>query len=457
MADNTISALRVLQAGIEASKATAVLTMDTQPTADDTITIGSVTYTWKASGAVSGQINVGADLPAAKVNLVAAINGSDLIQDGPNPFVTAATFVSNNMTVTARMPGPAGNSIATTETFTATSNVWNHATLTGGAMTRGTQAAATERLILEQLTFAADGEKIYDPKVQNGILARYIGPGVPVQHETRFALPSQAHIWDQAPLLFSMLYGAPTVTGSLGGPYTMTWTVSPTANPNPYSVTLQRRLSNGLGDNIDEYASYCMLPNLGLAFAVNEELKLEGDGGFAREFTTLGGGITNGLSLPTFEVGVSALSTIYFDALFADVGTTLLAEQVIGWNLKFLSGVFARYTAEGRSDLSLTKHQLNGSNRGMDLQVTCLLDPTTYAAEVARASDPSTNQFAVRVHVDGSDSRSLDIDMLMQHTKPLFPPGESEGQDTITFDLADCTDGADFLVITLTTPNLYVL
>src|SRR5690349_10913312 len=118
MTDNTIAAFRRLQVGIEAVAATRVLTMDTQPTAGDTIVINGVSYAWVASGAISGQINVGADLAAAKLNLVAAINGTDTIQAGPNPFVSAAAFVSNNMTVTARIPGPIGNTYTLSETFT---------------------------------------------------------------------------------------------------------------------------------------------------------------------------------------------------------------------------------------------------------------------------------------------------------------------------------------------------
>lgn len=454
MADNTIEALRVLQVGVAASAATGVLTMDTQPTATDTITINGVAYTWVASGATSGQINIGADLAAAKVNLVTAINGTDAIQDGPNPFVTAATFVSNNMTITARIPGTIGNTYTLAETFTAGSNVWGAATMAGGAHTRGTSVAATARLAVEQLEWSADDENLYHPKVANGILMRYNEAGTPVQHGTRFTLAQQAAIWEQLPLWFSMMLGAPTVTGSLGGPYTMTWTVSPGTNPNPYAVTLERRFDNGLGDEIDENAAYCMLVNLGLSFAANEELKLTGGNGFARKFATMGGGITSALTLPDFEVMVSALSTIYVDALWANVGNTLLAEQVIGWDFNFLSGIFPRPTAEGRTGLDFTKHQINGGERGIDLSLTCLLDPTTYAAEATRASTPATNQFAVRVNVTGSDGRELTIDQMMQHEKPLPPISVDQGQDVVTFNLLDCTDGTNALRIALTLPSI---
>lgn len=452
MTDNTIQALRILQLGIEAVRATRVLTMDTQPTANDTITLNGIVYTWVASGATSGQINRGADLAAAKVNLVAAINGVDSIQAGANPFMSAAAFISHAMTVTSRIPGPIGNGYTLAETFTAVSNVWAGSTMTGGAMARGTPVDATERPAVETLAFDPGDENNYHPAVQNGILQRYTGPGIATHHGTRFSIPSQAAIWEFLPFILSGLLGAPVVTGALGGPYTLVWTLDPEADSNPFSYTLQRRFSNGLGGTIDERAAYAMFTELGLAYADGEELKLDGAAGFARAFGT--NAITSGLSLPDFEVGVSGLSTIYFNTLFADAGDTLLAEQVIGWSWKLLSGIYARNTAEGRADKSFTKHGTNGSERGIDMSIQCLLDPTTYAAEVTRASDPDTNRFAVRVKLEGTSGRVLTIDQMMQHANALPPISDDQGADVVTFDLLDCTDGNDSLVITMVTPVL---
>lgn len=327
--------------------------------------------------------------------------------------------------------------------------------MTGGSFARGTAVAATARLAVEQLEWGDEDEQVYNPQVQNGNLTRFNGPGTPVQHGTRFTLPDQAAIWEQLPLWLAMLYGTPVVTGSLGGPYTMTWTVAPNTNPGPYSVTLERQFSNGIGTVVDEEAAYAMLSQAGFSFAVNEQLRLSGGQGFARKFGT--STLTAGLTLPTFETMVSALSTVYFDALFANAGNTLLAEQVIGWNVNFLNGTFPRHTAEGRTSLDFTKYQLDGSQRGIDAEITCLLDPTTYAAEQTRAGTPSTNQFAVRIKVAGSGGRLLNMDMLMQHDTSLWAPGIDQGQDVVTFKLKDCTNGTDFLKIALTLPTVYTL
>jgi len=115
-------------------KASRVLTMDTQPLSGDTITIGTKTYIFVPVGTanVDGEVQIGADLPGAKVNLVAAINGTDGVCT-PHPLVTAAAFVANACTITALVGGTVGNAIATTETFTAGTNIFAGVTLASGA------------------------------------------------------------------------------------------------------------------------------------------------------------------------------------------------------------------------------------------------------------------------------------------------------------------------------------
>jgi hypothetical protein len=125
--------------GVAASR---VLTVDTQPTAGDTFTIGSKVYTFVAAGTADadGEINLGADLTATKPLIVTAINGGGF--NTAHPDFTAAAFSGNNMTITAIVKGTIGNGKATTETFTAGTNVWAGATTTGGV--DGTPGQAKE-------------------------------------------------------------------------------------------------------------------------------------------------------------------------------------------------------------------------------------------------------------------------------------------------------------------------
>lgn len=121
------------------TKATGTLTLTEQVTADDTVTIGSKTYTFKASvGTTADEVKIGADASATLDNLIAAINGTAGAGGtyGSNTVahadVTAAAGTGDTMDLTAVVAGTAANSIATTETLTGAGNVFGAATLTGG-------------------------------------------------------------------------------------------------------------------------------------------------------------------------------------------------------------------------------------------------------------------------------------------------------------------------------------
>ena len=123
------------------AKAAVVLTMDTQPTSGDTITIGGRTYIFVPVGTDTGvgEVSIGADLAGAQDNLVAAINGTVL--NPAHTEVTAGAFAANASTITALIGGTAGNSIVSTETFTATTNVFAATTLLGGTDCTAANAA----------------------------------------------------------------------------------------------------------------------------------------------------------------------------------------------------------------------------------------------------------------------------------------------------------------------------
>ena len=114
-------------------KASGTLTVDTQPTNGDTLTIGAKTYIFVPVGTANadGEISIGADLAGAQAAIVAAINGTDG-HNTANTSATAGAFAANASTITALIGGTVGNAIVTTETFTAGTNIFAAATLGGG-------------------------------------------------------------------------------------------------------------------------------------------------------------------------------------------------------------------------------------------------------------------------------------------------------------------------------------
>lgn len=123
--------------------AQGTLSMATKPTPGDTVTLGTTVYTFVPDGTANaaGEIDVGADAAEAQVNFVAAVNGSDGWND-PHPLVEAGNFAADDCVITALTPGTAGNTIASTETFTALGNVFDAVAL--GTTTAGVDPTAGE-------------------------------------------------------------------------------------------------------------------------------------------------------------------------------------------------------------------------------------------------------------------------------------------------------------------------
>lgn len=119
-------------------RATGTLTSDaTIPTAADTVTIGTQTYTFRAAvGTTANEVLLGANYTASFVNITSAINGSagSGTTYGSNTvahdLVVATNPTVTTVVLTAKVPGTIGNYIATTEAGTHTS--FGAATLTGG-------------------------------------------------------------------------------------------------------------------------------------------------------------------------------------------------------------------------------------------------------------------------------------------------------------------------------------
>ena len=119
---------------VNTTKATDTLTIPTQPTAGNTMWIGTKIFTFVPDGTANaeGEVSIGTDLATAQANILAAINGTDGINN-PSDAVVASAFVANVSTITALVGGVLGNTIPTTETFTAVDNVFSAIALAAGA------------------------------------------------------------------------------------------------------------------------------------------------------------------------------------------------------------------------------------------------------------------------------------------------------------------------------------
>lgn len=144
------------------SQARAVLTFTNQPSALDTVTIGSVTYRFVASVTVANDVAIDTSRVSQTVqNLIDAISGNSSVEGtttGPgtvsHPDVNALDFYGFSLLAIARLRGEDGNFLVTTTT--AANATWNFATLTGGRDVSYAQPLSFPRLYLED----SDGFRI---------------------------------------------------------------------------------------------------------------------------------------------------------------------------------------------------------------------------------------------------------------------------------------------------------
>ncbi len=154
--------------------ATGTLTLTGLPIANETVTIGTKIYTWKASVTTgANEVEIGGSMSDSLDNLIAAINGgsgSGTVYGSltvAHTQVTAAAGVGETMVVTAivtDVDGIDGNDIDTLETLTNGS--WGAAELAGGVSADAYTAVSTEDVVNgtnNVVTIASGAGALSDP------------------------------------------------------------------------------------------------------------------------------------------------------------------------------------------------------------------------------------------------------------------------------------------------------
>jgi hypothetical protein len=109
---------------------------------------GVKVYTFRAlvDWDVDGEIAIGATLAETQANIVAAINGTDGVNTPHTQVIIEAFNDEEKAVITAIVPGTTGDTIATTETFTPVTDVFDAATL-GTTSAGGAQGAVTVKIL----------------------------------------------------------------------------------------------------------------------------------------------------------------------------------------------------------------------------------------------------------------------------------------------------------------------
>lgn len=312
----------------------------------------------------------------------------------------------------------------------------------------GTLVAATAKLAVPRIDFDESGV-VHRPQLARGVLVRNRGNEVVTARGTIWTISDCPLNYEQLQLWLAIsVTGAVTAVGAIA-PYTWTYTRSLTADPAPDSLTLERRVSD-FSSNVDHEWGYAMARKLTFRYAENEPLR-QAIEGFARRVQS--STHTASLSMPTPEIAPSALAKLYINDAWASIGTTQVASQIIGAEWEFNTGFTPKMTADGRTDLDFTLHIVNANEVSMRLSLTCMMDPTVYAAEKAQAVAQTLR--AVQMQVSGSSSRDLKLKGLFKYSKPdIIQIGEQDGQAIVVLELEEAHDGTNlFEAVLVNTTN----
>jgi len=206
--------------------AQGTLSLPINPSNGDTFTIDSKVYTMQDTLTdVDGNIKIGASASETQGNIKAAINleagaGTKYAASMTlHPTVSCGSWSSDDAVMTAKTKGSAGNSIATTDTFTAEQNQFDAATL--GTTTLGRDG-------FEQLaddTAAGDDDLGTDPEMQNpahgkfGVVPRGNSDRTGQARAVRGAIGVSIVLDNEK---FATSWQNPTITNYSGGSATLT-------------------------------------------------------------------------------------------------------------------------------------------------------------------------------------------------------------------------------------------
>jgi len=316
--------------------------------------------------------------------------------------------------------------------------------------TNGTAVAATERILLNEMTWSPI-DTVDRTTLMREIMLRETGDEIVTQRGMDFSgtgplLLDQFHTW-----LSMSVEGGVSAAGTTPDVH-RTWTHDRVVSgvPNLDSYTLETRFRDGT-NGISKETSYAMLRSWTLDWALDGPVSLSVDGFARRRVASIYTALSGANLIPGVEKALSGRTTVAIDDTFGGLGGTVLAGKVIGGSLTFFSGASPQRAMDNRTDDDFSLEVYSAEEMSCELSLRILCDPQTaangdYGTELAKAEAVAIR--AVQIFIEGSDigggtNRSLTLNMLMKHQAgTLAALGKENGQEIIEVDMVATTDGS---------------
>lgn len=310
----------------------------------------------------------------------------------------------------------------------------------GSESTRGTAVAATSKIATEEVQL--DPTDSFDrPRLAKGLLHRNPGSEVVVGRGTTWKaaesilVPSQQQHW------ISMGLGNIAATG--GGPFVWTFPRTLTADPAPKTFTFERRLTDG-STPIDHEWAYCFASQLKWSYQIDKPIHFSAEG-FGRRVQA--STLTAALAMPTINPAPTALTQLWLDSTWANLGVTQVTAQVLKADITYHTGLKPKMTLDGRTDLDFTTYVFDAADCGVDVDLV-IMAGAQYALEKTASEAGTLRALRLKTTI-GADI--IQLDALLKHEKgSSFGVGNEDGQDTVPFKLVDTDDGTNMFQAVIT-------
>lgn len=312
--------------------------------------------------------------------------------------------------------------------------------------TAGTLVTATGKVgVVDFLVDPQDA--LDDPAILNGFAIASHGYEVITKRSVNWSVPATPVVFDQVQGWLGMaLVGGVTASGTVS-PYTWTYTLPGTAQPNNDTRTFEVRLTDGTTPS-DWKFGYASLEELVISGADGKPAEMTAKG-FARRIQSAT--LTAALSLPTIALATFPNTSVWIDDAFANVGTTQITGQVLNWKITIQTGLIPQFTADARTDFDFGVTVLDPTKRKAMVEIDILSQASgQWSTEKTKAE--ATSARAVQLKLLNGANYSLKLNGVFKY-KPkasVFPNVTQNGQQITQLRLETSTDQTNFLSAILT-------
>lgn len=310
----------------------------------------------------------------------------------------------------------------------------------------GSPVAATKKMAVKDFLI-----KPTDTVVRESVLK-----GLSIANRGNEVIGERGCDWEvpETPLIFNefhywegMAIVGPTKTGA--GPFVWTAKHDPTIVQAKHLRTMELRYNDGT-NSVDAEINACFLKELEISGSANDVIKYRAAGSSRRiQASTL----TAGQSLPVIQEVPMALSKVYIDSTWANLGTTQVTGQIVGWRWKLNTGLFGQNTADARSDQDYSVILLNPDDLRwtLEIDVKANLNTGQWQTEKTAAEGLTLRAVRIQASITGVEADDIKIDGLYKYTMgSLFPTDRNNGEVMCKLSLEGSTDDTNSFSLAVT-------